>query len=331
MFSIGKIEVPNRVVAAPLAGVTDRAGREMARLFGCGLVYTEMISDMGLVYQQQRTLELAEVRGESGLVAAQMFGSKPQAMAQGARILERLGAQLIDINMGCPTPKIVRNGEGAALMKDPALARELLRAVLDAVTVPVTVKIRKGWDEGRINYVEIALLAEAEGVKAVALHPRTRQEFFSGQADWDAIKILKSHLTIPVIGNGDIWSAADALQMVEQTGCDAVMIGRGAMGNPFIYREAVALLEHQVVLPGPGLAERFEAARKHLDLAIEYKGEYTAVREMRKHFAWYCKGLRGATRVRAAINQAVTRHELLAALASITAVSESDHIPGHSA
>lgn len=324
MFSIGKIKLPNRVVAAPLAGVTDKAGREMARLFGCGLVYTEMISDMGLVYKQQRTLELAAVAGESGMVAAQVFGSKPQTMAEGARILEKLGAQLIDINMGCPTPKIVRNGEGAALMKNSTLARDLLRSVVDAVTVPVTVKIRKGWDEDSINYVEIALLAEAEGVQAVALHPRTRQEFFSGNADWEAIKTLKSHLTIPVIGNGDIWSAADALQMVKQTGCDAVMIGRGAMGNPFIYRETVALLEHQQVLPGPSLRERFKAARQHLDLAIQHKGEYTAVREMRKHFAWYCRGLRGATRVRAAINQAVTRDQLLAALASITTALEGD-------
>lgn len=331
MFSIGKIKLPNRVVAAPLAGVTDRAGREMARLFGCGLVYTEMISDMGLVYKQQRTLELAAVSGESGLVAAQVFGSKPQSMADGARILQDLGAKLIDVNMGCPTPKIVRNGEGAALMKNPALARDLLRAVLDAVTVPVTVKIRKGWDDDSINYIEIALLAEAEGVQAVALHPRTRQQFFSGNADWDAIKILKSQLTIPVIGNGDIWSAADALQMVKQTGCDAVMIGRGAMGNPFIYRETVALLEHQQGLPGPSLTERFQAARQHLDLAIEYKGEYTAVREMRKHFAWYCKGLRGATRVRAAINQAVTRDQLLAALASITTALDGDQEPGYTA
>ncbi len=318
MFVIGNIVVPNRVVAAPLAGVTDRAGREMARLFGCGLVYTEMISDMGLVYKQQRTLEMAEVAGESGLVAVQLFGSKPQAMAKAARMLNKMGAQLIDINMGCPTPKIVRNGEGAALMKDPALTRDLLRAVIDAVQVPVTVKLRKGWDENSINYMEIALLAEAEGVKAVALHPRTRQEFFSGYSDWNAIKNLKAHLNIPVIGNGDIWCAADALRMIEQTGCDAVMIGRGAMGNPFIYREAVALLEKGQALPDPTLAERYQAAQLHLDLVIQYKGERVAVREMRKHFAWYCKGLRGATRVRTAINQAVSRDELLAALASIT-------------
>jgi nifR3 family TIM-barrel protein len=318
MFSIGKIKVPNRVVAAPLAGVTDRAGREMARLFGCGLVYTEMISDMGLVYKQQRTLDLASTSGESGLVAVQLFGSKPQAMAKAAGILQAMGAQLIDINMGCPTPKIVRHGEGAALMKDPVHARDLLRAVLDAVQVPVTVKIRKGWDENSVNYLEMALLAEEEGVSAVALHPRTRQEFFSGHSDWAAIKILKGHLKVPVIGNGDIWCGADAVQMIEQTGCDAVMIGRGAMGNPFIYREAIALLENKQTWPEPTPAERFQAARRHLDLAVEYKGEYTAVREMRKHFAWYCKGMRGVARVRAAINQAGSRDELLAALAFVT-------------
>jgi len=322
MFKIGNVSISNRVVAAPLAGVTDRAGREMARLFGCGLVYTEMISDMGLVYNQQKTLQLAAVEGEAGLVAAQLFGSDPGAMAKGARILERLGAKIIDINMGCPTPKIVRNGGGAALMRDPELVRNLLHAVLDAVSVPVTVKIRKGWDDTHTNYLEIALLAEAAGIKAVALHPRTRQQFFSGHADWEAIKILKEHLNIPVIGNGDIWSAADALRMIDETGCDAVMIGRGAMGNPFIYRETVALLEEQRELPPPTLDERYHAAQKHLDLAIEYKGEHTAVREMRKHFAWYCKGLRGASRVRGAINQAVTREELLRALASITIHAE---------
>ena len=318
MFRIGDIKIPNRVVAAPLAGVTDRAGRDMARLFGCGLVYTEMISDMGLVYNQARTLQMAAVEGEPGLVAVQLFGSHPGAMAKAARILERLGARIIDINMGCPTPKVVRNGGGAALMRDAAKVRDVLHAVLDAVKVPVTVKIRKGWDETQINYLEIALIAEAAGVKAVALHPRTRQEFFSGHADWGAIKLLKEHLNIPVIGNGDLWSAADAVRMMAETGCDALMIGRGAMGNPFIFRETVALLEEGRVLSPPTLEERFLAARTHLDLAIQYKGEYTAVREMRKHFAWYCKGLKGASRVREAINQAVTREELLAALASIT-------------
>ncbi|MGI6434081.1 MAG: tRNA dihydrouridine synthase DusB [Syntrophomonadaceae bacterium] len=317
MFAIGNIKIPNRVVAAPLAGVTDRAGRDMARCFGCGLAYTEMVSDMGLVYNTKRTLELAEVRDEPGLVAAQIFGAQPRAMARGAKILEELGARIIDINMGCPTPKIVRNGEGAALMKNPLLVRDLLRAVLDAVQVPVTVKVRKGWSEDQPNYLEIALLAEAEGVEAVAIHPRSREQFFSGHSDWAAIKTLKQHLRIPVIGNGDIWSAADARRMMDETGCDAVMIGRAAMGNPFIYRETVALIEHGLVLPSPTLEERLKAAQKHLDLAIHYKGEYVGVREMRKHFAWYCKGLRGATRVRGAINQAVTRDQLLTALNSL--------------
>lgn len=318
MFRIGNITIPNRVVAAPLAGVTDRAGRYMARLFGCGLIYTEMISDMGLIYNQTRTRQLAEVADEPGPLAVQLFGREHRTMAQAAGIAEKLGAKIIDINMGCPTPKIIRNGQGAALMTVPILARDIFRAVLDAVSVPVTVKLRKGWDDSQINYLEIALLAEIEGIKAIALHPRTRQQFFSGHSDWDAIKNLKGHINIPIIGNGDIWSADDAARMVTLTGCDAVMIGRGAMGNPFIYQQTVARLHNQIIPPGPTNPQRLEAARQHLDLAIGFKGESVAVREMRKHFAWYCKGIPGASRVRESINQATTRGELLAALQIIT-------------
>lgn len=317
MFAIGNLRIPNRVVAAPLAGVTDRAGRDLARDFGPGLLYTEMISALGLVYNAKGTLKLAEVGAEPGLVAAQIFGAKPMAIAKGARILEGLGAPIIDINMGCPTPKIVRNGEGAALMKDPGLARDIFRAVLDAVQVPVTVKIRKGFSQEKPNFIEIALLAQEEGIKAVAIHPRSREQFFSGHSDWTAIRTLKKHLRIPVIGNGDIWSAHDAQQMIDETGCDAVMIGRAAMGNPFIYRETVALVEHGRLPVPPTLEERFQTAQKHLDLAIRYKGETVAVREMRKHFAWYCKGLKGATQVRQAINQSTTPRQLLTALNSI--------------
>ncbi len=317
MFAIGNLKIPNRVIAAPLAGVTDRAGRDIARSFGCGLVYTEMISAMGLAYNSKRTLEVAEINDEPGLVAVQIFGCRPWAMARGAKILEERGAQLIDINMGCPTPKIVRNGDGAALMKKPALVRELLQAVLDAVQVPVMIKLRKGFTDDQANYMEIALLAEAEGVQAVALHPRSREQFFSGHSDWGAIRALKEQLKIPVIGNGDIFSAHDAKLMLDETACDAVMIGRAAMGNPFIYREALALIEKGHKLPSPTWDQRLKTAQKHLELAIHYKGEKLAVREMRKHFAWYCKGLAGAAQIRQLINQADTPEQILKALAGI--------------
>lgn len=314
MLKIGNVALSNPVVAAPLAGVSDRAGREIARRFGCGLVYTEMISDMGLVYGQQKTRELADCSQEPGPIAAQIFGSEPAAMAKGAGILEKLGPAIIDINMGCPAPKIVRNGEGAALMREPELCRSIIRAVRDAVSIPVTIKIRKGWDDNSVNCLEIAALAEEEGVSAVALHPRTRMQYFAGHADWEMIAALKKVVRIPVIGNGDIWHAEDASRMMAETGCDAVMIGRAAMGYPFIFREVAALLECGQRVPEPEISERIETAVQHLDLTCRYKGEYLGVREMRKQFAWYIKGCRGASRIRELINLAETRDALIAAI-----------------
>lgn len=314
MFRIGEIEIDNRIVAAPLAGVTDRAFRDMARYYGCGLVYTEMISDMGLIYKQERTRRMATVIGEPGPVTVQIFGSEPEAMARGAQILEQMGAEIIDINMGCPTPKIVKNGEGAALMRDLPRSREIMEAVVHAVQLPVTVKMRTGWDDDSTTCLELAAIAEQQGIKAVALHPRTRQQFFSGQADWDMIRIMKQSVSIPVIGNGDVGCADDAVRMLDYTGCDAVMIGRAAMGNPFIFEQAVQLVEHGIQVPLPGTLERIDAAIKHLELACEYKGEVVAVREMRKHFSWYTRGIRGAARIREAINHAQDKEELIQAI-----------------
>ncbi len=309
MFKIGHVEIPNRVVAAPMAGISDRAYRHMAQLFGCGLIFSEMISDMGLIYGQAKTRQLAEHNGDRPL-ALQIFGSQLEPMVKGAQILEELGADLIDINMGCPTPKIVKNGEGAALMLNLPQAREIIREIVRAVQVPVTVKMRRGWNDEDKTCIELVGIAEAEGASAVTLHPRSRSQFFSGHSDWEMIKIVKKNLTIPVIGNGDVWSADDALKMMEETGCDAVMIGRAALGNPFIFRETAELLEHGHRISPPTIEERIAAAYQHLELACSYKGETVAIREMRKHLAWYTRGMRGAARIREEINRATNRAQI---------------------
>lgn len=317
MFSIGKVEIKNRVLAAPLAGVTDKAFRIIARNCGCGMAFTEMISDMGLVYGQERTRKMADLTDEEKPAAVQIFGSEVEPMVRGALIIEEMGAGIIDINMGCPTPKIIKNGEGSALMLDIPKSRLIIREIVKAVKVPVTVKMRKGWDDNNISCLKLSEALEQEGVSAITLHPRTRMQFFSGEADWDMIKELKQHVKIPVIGNGDIWSAEDAVHMLDYTGCDAVMIGRAAMGNPFIFRETVELIENGRKISSADSEERIDMAVKHLDLACHYKGEMVAVREMRKHFAWYTKGMRGAAKIREQINQATTRDELVTIISQI--------------
>lgn len=314
MFKIGNVEIKNRVVAAPLAGITDRAYRLILKSMGCGLVFTEMISDMGLVYNGVKSRQIADTGGEHRPVAVQIFGSQADFMAQAAQIVADMGADIIDINMGCPTPKIVKNQEGAALMLDLPRSRDIIRQVVQAVKVPVTVKMRKGWDEERAAYLQLGEIAEQEGARAITLHPRTRMQFFSGQADWQAIRTLKRQVSIPVIGSGDIRKPEDALQMIEETDCDAVMIGRAVMGNPFIIRETVELIENNRKIEPPGWEERIHIAKQHLDLVIEYKGERVAVREMRKHIALYIKGMRDAARLRESINKACTREDMLAIL-----------------
>jgi nifR3 family TIM-barrel protein len=318
VFKIGNLALENRVVAAPLAGITDRAFRLILKSMGCGLVFTEMVSDMGLLYNSSKSRQIADPVNDIGPVAVQIFGSNPEAMAQAAQMVETMGAAIIDINMGCPTPKIVRNGEGAALMLDPQRSREVIRSVVTAVKLPVSIKMRKGWDDEQCNYLQIGEIAVAEGVQAITLHPRTRMQFFSGQADWQAIAALKRHVPVAVIGSGDINKAEDAVRMIEETGCDAVMIGRAALGNPFIIRETVALLEHGRKIAAPLPAEKIKIAIRHLDLAIQNKGESIAVREMRKHISWYTKGMPAAARLRDRINHALTRQEMMDILESLT-------------
>lgn len=314
MFRIGNVLIKNRTVAAPMAGVTDKAFRLMARKFGAGLVYTEMISDMGLVYGQERTEAIADIGDEVAPVSVQIFGSNPETLVQAALKVESMGAHIIDINMGCPTPKIIKNGDGAALMLDLPKAAAIIREVVQAVKVPVTVKFRKGFTAQKVNFLELAGIAESEGASAIALHARTRDQYYAGQADWDAIKQVKAKVKIPVIGNGDIWSAEDALKMLDYTNCDAVMVGRAAMGNPFIFQQIVALIEKGHKIPLPTIKERINTALEHLELACHYKGEALATREMRKHLAWYTKGIKGAARIREEINRTGSKAEMIAVI-----------------
>lgn len=324
MVKIGNVELKNRVAAAPMAGYTDKAFRIILQSFGCGLVYTEMISAKALIYRQEKTLAIADVSDEEPPVAVQIFGSEPDTMAAAARLVVELGADIVDINMGCPIPKIVRSGEGAALMRDPERAAEMVAAVAEAVAVPVTVKIRAGWDAQNINCCQVAALAAEAGAEAIAIHPRTREQLYSGRADWELIRQVKEQVSVPVIGNGDILSAADARQMIDYTGCDLVMIGRGCLGNPFLMREAISYIEHGTILPPAAPSEKLAAARHHLKLACRFKGADRGTREMRKHLAWYIKGFPYAASTRVRINQAHTPQELETILQELEEMAQQE-------
>lgn len=311
---IGTIQLENRVLTAPMAGITDKAFREILKTMGAAMVFTEMVSDKALTYANRNTLELLDIQGEEYPAAVQIFGSEPKVMAEAAKIVEARGADLIDINMGCPAPKIVRNMEGCALMKNPSLAAEIVKAVVGAVKLPVTVKIRKGWDEESANAVQMARRVEDAGARAVTVHGRTRDQFYGGSADWQIITDVKKQLMIPVIGNGDIWHPSDARRMIQETGCDGVMIARGMLGNPWLVRRTVDILSGNDDPGEPDLRERLTLAKDHLKRVVELKGELSGVRQMRKHLAWYIKGLKDAARMRTEINQLSTQREIISLL-----------------
>jgi tRNA-dihydrouridine synthase B len=311
---IGSLTLPNPVFLAPVAGFTDKPFRMIAHQYGCGLVYTEMVSSEAIIYNNKKTFCLFDLSGEDYPVGVQIFGSDPEKMAKAAQTAVEQGAALVDINMGCPAPKIVKNGEGSALMRDLPRAAAIIEAVSQAVPVPVTVKMRRGWASGEMTAVELSVLAEERGAAAVAVHGRSRDQFYSGQADRGIIRLVKEAVKIPVIGNGDIWTPQDARKMLEETGCDAVMIGRGALGNPWLCRRTLHLLQEGELLPEPQPAERLQLARRHFDLVVELKGPELALLQMRKHLACYLKGLPAAARRRSEINAAGSVGEVRAIL-----------------
>ncbi|HBF9879008.1 TPA: tRNA dihydrouridine synthase DusB [Clostridioides difficile] len=313
-MKIGNLELKNKVFLSPMAGVTDLPFRLICKEQGCGLLYTEMINGKALCYDDENTKKMLKIEEEEHPVAVQIFGSEPEFMGRATEIMNDYSNEILDINMGCPAPKVVKNGDGSALMKNPKLAEEVLRAVVKNSKKPVTLKIRKGWDDNSVNAVEIAKIAEDCGISALAIHRRTREQFYTGKADWDIIAEIKKNLSIPVIGNGDVFTIEDSINMLDKTGCDAIMIGRGAQGNPWIFKRINHYMNTGEILPEPTLNEKISTAIKHLKLAVEEHGEYVAVREMRKHIAWYLKGLRNSAKLRDEINKIEDYQEVVSKL-----------------
>lgn len=307
---IGNVKIENPYILAPMAGVTDLPFRLLCSEQGAGLLCMEMISAKALQYKNKNTKALLAIHPQEYPVSLQLFGSDPEIISEMAKQIEELPFQILDINMGCPVPKVVRNGEGSALMKEPKLVYEIVSRTVRAIQKPVTVKIRKGFDDNSVNGVEIAKIVEEAGGAGIAVHGRTREQYYSGKADWEIIRQVKEAVSIPVIGNGDVVSGKMALSMMRQTGCDGVMIGRGAQGNPWIFHELVEY-DRTGVIPKRPTRETVKAAMlRHAKMQMEFKGDYLGIREMRKHVAWYTKGMEGAAKLRDAINRVESYEEL---------------------
>lgn len=309
-LKIGSLELDSNVILAPMAGVTDLPFRILCREQGCGMAVTEMVSAKAILYKNQNTRTLLEVSPQEGPVTVQLFGSDPDIMAEIAAQIEDGPYAAIDVNMGCPVPKIVNNHEGSALMKDPGLAEQIIKSMVKAVKKPVTVKFRKGFNDTCVNAVEFARMAEAAGASAVAVHGRTREQYYSGKADWDIIRQVKEAVAIPVIGNGDIFSPEDGARMLEETGCDGIMVARGAKGNPWIFCAINHYLDSGELLPSPCHGEIAEMILRHGQMLCDYKGENTAMREMRGHMAWYTRGMPHSAALRNEMNQVETLEDL---------------------
>lgn len=301
-LKIGSVMLPNNLILAPMAGVTDLPFRLLCKEQGAGLLCMEMVSAKAILYKNRNTESLLEIDPRENPVSLQLFGSDPEIISTIAHQIEERPFDILDLNMGCPVPKIVNNGEGSALMKNPKLAGEIIRRTVRAIDKPVTVKIRKGFDDEHINAVEMAKIAEDAGAAAVAVHGRTREQFYSGRADWDIIRQVKEAVSIPVIGNGDLLTAEDVIAMEEQTGCDGFMIARGAQGNPWIFRQILHYFETGEHLAKPTLEEVTQMILRHARMMLEFKGEYIGIREIRKHAAWYTAGYPNSARLRVAIN-----------------------------
>lgn len=309
-LQIGNVKMANNLILAPMAGVTDQPFRRLCREQGCGLLYTEMVSAKGILYNNRNTKELLQVREEERPIAVQIFGSDPEILGEMAARIEEGPYDIMDLNMGCPVPKIVGNGEGSALMRDPKLVERIVTQTVRAVKKPVTIKIRKGFDDNHVNAVEIAKIAEASGAAAVAVHGRTREQYYSGKADWEIIRKVKEAVRIPVIGNGDVDSPARAKALLSETGCDGIMIGRAARGNPWIFRQIRTYLETGEEEAKPPIEEVRQMMLRHGRMQVDYKGDYTGIREMRKHISWYTAGYPHSARLRAQINSVESLGEL---------------------
>lgn len=321
-LQIGNVTLENNLILAPMAGVTDLPFRVLCKEQGAGLICMEMVSAKAILYKNRNTEELLTIDAKEHPVSLQLFGSDPEIMSEMAKQIEERPFDILDINMGCPVPKVVNNGDGSALMKNPLLAGKIIEKTVRAIQKPVTVKIRKGFDESHINAVEIAHIAEESGAAAIAVHGRTREQYYSGKADWEIIRQVKEAVKIPVIGNGDLQTGEDVLCMQKQTGCDGFMIARGAQGNPWIFKQILHYLETGEELPKPSMEEMVEMMLRHARMLIAYKGDYTGVREMRKHATWYTGGYRNSARLRARINEVESYEELQALFDEVLSYTE---------